>query len=214
MLSFQKPNSMECGIACMTSIMDYLNKKTTREKIIDQIKYYEDIGTYVPQWGTFLLKNNVNARIIGFNPFLTYNNKSNTVTIEKNNIINYPKYDVDYKNCLKYFGEYLRHNGQIDIQIVTNNLIRDLLQSKHILLVTLSSRHIYGYTDQCMHFCILYGYKTKRNKEYIMMHDPDPLSDRTEHKLQEVSLDEVVFGINSIVSMSGDLGFILAIKCR
>lgn len=180
----------------MVSIMDYINQKTSREEIIKQINYcvLTDIGTYVPQWGIFLKKNNINVKIIGSSPLY--------------------KKDTFKSGCDiidEYFNTYLRNDGIIEKQIITNNLIRDLLLSKHILLILLSVKCIYGTSDY-PHYCVLYGYKKKKGKEYVMMHDPYLPNHKITCDLQEMLLNKITVGIKSLINFCVDGGFVIAIK--
>src|ERR1700731_514967 len=94
MLAYQPKNSSECGIACLQSIMNFLGIKKTRIDIIHELNYdrIKDDGTHLPQLATYLLKNNINVKLIGRNPYIKIVNSKIIYNYKKNKFVTKQEY--------------------------------------------------------------------------------------------------------------------------
>ena len=66
----QDKESVACGLSCLSMLLNYYGIKKSVSEIKKHIKVYDEIGTYVPQLGKYLIENGFEVEIITMNPHL------------------------------------------------------------------------------------------------------------------------------------------------
>jgi hypothetical protein len=114
----QPKDSLDCGIAGMAMILQYYGFKDDFLDIQNEIPK-DEIGTYAPQLGSFLIKKGFEVTIITMHPALfTLHDKdfSKDEFIERfENLMN--KSDARNKKVLMFFIQFIKDGGKILIKI-------------------------------------------------------------------------------------------------
>ncbi|GIU69561.1 MAG: hypothetical protein KatS3mg002_0797 [Candidatus Woesearchaeota archaeon] len=167
----QPVDSVDCGIAGITMIMNYYNKKFSFEYNKKHI-ITDAVGTYAPQLGVYLMKNGFDVTIITQHPAMFTNND---VGLNHSKLIARMDYLISKANTdqnkkvLGYFKEFLKFGGNIDVKIPDEKDIIDEIKSKRPLAALMTTNFLYGKDPLFnFHFNVITGI----DESYIYVNDP------------------------------------------
>ena len=204
----QPKDSKECGIAGLAMILSYYGL----DKSFDDLKSVinvDEIGTYAPQLGSYLIKNGLYTEIITMHPKLfTFKDKG----MDNKEILNhfqnlYPNLKSEQdKKVLEYFIEFLNNNGRINVKIPSKEDIIEEINNKRPICALLTSNFLLG--DKPIfnfHFNVITGI----DNEFIYVNDPLWDNRGGRHKYL---ISDFFFGLYASILGDLDNGCLIKIK--
>ncbi len=197
----QKKDTNDCGIVGIQMILHYYGDNISYEELKSNLKT-DNIGTYMPQLGVYLLKKGYEVEIVTLNPKLfTLSDKGKEKDLEfilerfemlKNN----SKSEQD-KKTIDYFVEYLKVGGKIKIKMPSKEDIDEEIKQNRPVCALLTTNFLYGEKPVFnFHFNVITGLENDK------IYANDPLWDERGGE-KVYNIDEFFYGIYA--SAYGDL---------
>lgn len=205
----QQKNSSDCGLACLSMIMDYYNINNDITKLRKSIKVYKWIGTYAPQLGKYLLENDFEVEIITMNPYLFTKNikiKSHKGLIKYFEDLYNKTKNTRFKKPLKFFKEFIELGGKLTLKVPTIDDIKEEISSNRPLCTLITSNFLlWDKAGFNFHFNVITGI----DKDHIYVNDP--LEDYRGWK-QKYKINDFMYAIYASAHWDIDNASIMKIK--
>jgi len=156
----QDRDSVDCGLACTAMVLEYYGIKTEIENLKRETKVYK-FGTFAPQLGLILLKKGLKVSITTLNPglFTLKDEKLSQAEIVDKLEESILKKKGTNKLALKYFIEFCRNNGKINVRIPETSEIKENILKKQPVIALLTSNFLQGdNADLNYHFNVITGF--------------------------------------------------------
>lgn len=167
----QEKESVDCGITCVAMILEYYNKGISFDECKKHIKTY-DIGTFMPQLGSFLLDNGFAVEMITLNPFLfTKAQESLSQEEIKKHVKNLFEQHKDDKltESLEWLMTFLDKGGSIKVKVPSFDEVKEEIDNERPMLALLSSNVVTANIPRFnFHSNVITGYDDKS----IFVNDP------------------------------------------
>lgn len=203
----QEKDSKDCGLAGLAMILKYYNLDISLGELKKELEV-DEIGTYAPQLGSYLIKKGFEIEIITLHPKL-FTNQDKNLTSEEilkrfEKLKEESKSERD-KKALNYFIIFLKEGGKINIKIPLIEDIREEINNKRPLCALMTSCFLNS-NKPCFnfHFNIISGF----DEEHI--YALDPLPDEGGKKKYKIS--DFFYGLYA--SAYGDLDNACLIKIK
>lgn len=168
----QDKGSDDCGIACLAMLIRYYGFNKDVKEIKRTIKVYEGVGTYAPQLGIYLIKNNFKVEIITMNPFLfvkRMENKSQEFLLKHLEKVYKNAKKIKFKRPVRFFIEFIKLGGKLTVRVPTVKDIQEEIENKRPLIALITSNFLRGDKPKFnFHFNVITGIDEK----YIYVNDP------------------------------------------
>jgi len=168
---FQPENSVDCGIAGVTMLLNYHGINISFDDVKRQI-IIDDIGTYAPQIGSFIIHKGLHVKIITHHPALfTINDRGmgqEDIMRRFEQLKENSKKSQDIK-VLNHFIQFMKDGGEIIIKIPDARDITTQIMSKRpvgALLTTFFLHHTEPKFN--FHFNLVTGIDDK----HVFVNDP------------------------------------------
>lgn len=198
-LEIQKKDSLDCGLISLLMIFKYFGINKSFKEIQEELKV-DEIGTYSPQMGTFMIKNGFDAEIITQHPGLFTikdRNKSQEEILYHIKKLLQQEDKEQNKKVLNHFIEFLKYGGKITIKIPEIEDIQKSIKEKSPLIALLTTIFATGKKPKFnFHFNVITGIDEK----YVYVNDPLPDQRGGKKKYQ---INDFLFGLYA--SSYGDL---------
>jgi len=167
----QPEGSVDCAIAGIAMWFKFYGLKKTFAEIKKEIEV-DEIGTYMPQIGTYLIRHGFKVELITMHPKL-FTLKDRSCSQEKLKTI----FDEAYTNAkneqdkkvISYFKEFLKAGGKINVKIPSIGDVIKELDNGRPVGASLTSTFLTGTKPRFnFHFNLITGYDNK----YIYVNDP------------------------------------------
>lgn len=167
----QPKDSVDCGIAGITMIMDYYKKGISFEENKKHI-ITDTVGTYAPQLGLYLMNNGFQTKIITQHPAMFTNNDTGMHTGEILKRMDYllSKNPTEQnRKIIEYFKKFLEEGGEIEVKIPEEKDIVNEIKAKRPLAALMTTNFLYGKESIFnFHFNVITGI----DENYIYVNDP------------------------------------------
>ena len=176
----QEKDSVDCGIAAVNMITKFWKLPFTFEQIQKNLEA-DKFGTYCPQLGSFLIKNGFKVTVTTFNPGLfTLNEIGASQDKIKNHlekisntkskaIAGYGIKTSNDKRAVKFFLQFMKDGGVVEVKIPTEEDIREELKSKNPSIVVLTSSFLFAKNPRFnFHFNVVTGI----DRKFVYVNDP------------------------------------------
>lgn len=175
----QKKGSLHCCVVCLQMAMEYFGKKVSLKELLNQVKVYEKIGTWLADEGKIALK-------YGFKSFFCYHNSyilnKDTENLSEKDVAKLKKYLKEIKrNKYKYPGfkrrevkkniEYIQLGGKFSTKVPNLELIDNFLKKKVPVIVALNVNSLRGQPDKRSGHCVVI---IGREVSNYIINDPRP----------------------------------------
>ena len=177
-----QPNDSTCGPTCLHSVYRYFGESLPLDDVIGEVGQLEQGGTLAVFLGNHALRRGYRARICTFNLQVfdpTWFGDSNVDLRAKLLQQRAAKNSARLNEATDAYVEFLDLGGEINMDVLTIDLIRASLEQKVPIITGLSSTFLYGEPREvslvppvngrtsapddvrgypCGHFVVLYGY--------------------------------------------------------
>lgn len=195
----QDENSKDCGLICMLMVMRYYGDDKTTYEDLKQALVVDEIGTYAPQMGTYLLNQGYKVELIGLNPglFSTLDKGASTEEIQERlaEKLELADKERDVK-VIKYFQEFLDNSGSMKVQIPSEDHLQYAIEQETPVIALLTSNFLNRRPELNFHFNVVTGI----THELITVNDP--LWDERGGEHQYI-IEDYLYAIHA--SAAGDL---------
>ncbi len=167
----QDKNSVDCGLACLSMLLNYYHINKNIKEIKKEIRVYKGLGSYAPQLGIYLINNNFEVEIVTMNPFLFVKKLENK---PQNFLLRY--LEKLYKNTkrdklktpLSFFIEFMKLGGKLTVRVPTIKDIKEEIKNKRPLCALITSNFLLAdKPDFNFHFNLITGV----DEQYIYVND-------------------------------------------
>jgi hypothetical protein len=197
-----QPDDTTCGPTCLQAVYGFYGDELSLDTVISDVQALSGGGTLAVFLARHALKRGYGATIFTYNlrlfdptwfadPTIDLADKLRSQAAAKN--------DEKIKWATKGYLEFLELGGQLQFRDLTDEMIYDLLATKHPVLTGLSATYLYSsireYGDECQdddirgepvgHFVVLCGFN-KRNHTLLIA---DPMQPNPMAKTQTYSVD-------------------------
>jgi len=206
-LKQQDKGSKDCGLVSLLMVLEYFGIQKTFLDIKKEI-IVDDVGTYAPQMGTFLVNNGFKVNVITQHPGLfTISDRDKNqkeILIHLNNLLKFEK-DKQNKKVLKYFVEFMNDGGEITIKIPDENDIKKNIKKRVPVITLLTTAFLIDKTPKFnFHFNVVTGIDEKN----IYRNDPGA-GEKGGKKISKIG--DFFFGLHASVYGDLDNGSLLQI---
>lgn len=167
----QAKDSVDCGLAVVNMIAAYHKKNPAFEKTKAQVKA-DDLGTYNPQLGSYLIRQGFDVEIVIFNPGIFTNNdkgKNKKHLAEHFEKLLKLKKSSRARKIIRYFTKFLKDGGEVTVRIPNEKDIREEIRNKRPLIAALTSNFFLGNTPRYnFHFNVITGI----DDDFVYVNDP------------------------------------------
>ncbi len=203
----QEKKSVLCGVAGVRMLLAYYGVNKSPEEIIKEVKIYPDWGTYMPQWGIYLINKGFQAEIITANPKMfmaeDLGKKPEQLAETLSEVFREAKNEKD-KRAISHYRDFLRKGGVINVKIPMHKDIEEEIKNKRPILVELTTNFLLGLRRGFnFHFNVITGI----DEEYIYVNDP--LEDVGE---QKYPIQNFMFGMYASSHGSPDEGCLMKVR--
>ncbi|HIH25415.1 hypothetical protein J4476_06320 [Candidatus Woesearchaeota archaeon] len=168
----QDENSVDCGLACVSMLLKKYDIEKAVNDLKKEIQVFDNMGTYAPQIGTYLIKNGFDIEIVTINPYLfTYKFKEKS----QQELLFYLKECLEkttkenFKDPLKFFIEFIESGGIISVRVPTvNDIKEEISQGRVVGALVTSNFLLYDKPMFNFHFNMITGI----DDEFIYVNDP------------------------------------------
>lgn len=216
----QSEGSKDCGPICVSMILRYYSIIRDPAQVTEEIRSFDkdmvlpkDSFTYMPQLGSYFIKQGFKAEIVTFSPYLFVQKDKEIVSILDrltrfyNDVKDKPVSD-EIKRPAKYFVDFIKRGGNVTVKIPDEADIRSELASSRPILTGLTSNFLYpkqkdpGFN---FHGNVITGIDDK----YVYVNDPyaDERGGMRKHLIIEF-----LFGIHAAAFGAPDNASILKVK--
>lgn len=204
----QEKDSKDCGIICVQMILAFYKKERSFQEIKNAIEVHEE-GTYIPQLGSYLLKNGFDVEIMTLHPGLfTLQDigASQEMIRERIEYLQTTATAEWDKKALQYFQEYLALGGILTPKIPDKKEIRKSVDKQEPVIVLLTSNFLTESKPTVnFHFNVITGYTDAE-----ILHN-DPLDDHRGGK-HATPTDLFFYGMYASLYGGLDNGSLMKIK--
>lgn len=185
-LHLQDSGSLDCGLVSLRMILDYYGQPTTSETLKEEL-ITDEIGTYAPQLGSYLLRRGFSVEIKTLHPALftiNDNDMAPEALRERFRLLLENHTDPQKQKVLRHFIAFLEHGGTIDVGVPTIDDVAEELAEKRPLCALMTTNLLKGSTPAFnFHIVVITGWEQGR----IFVNDPlpGPLGGRQEHAEKE-----------------------------
>jgi len=207
-IHYQEKGSVDCGIICLQMILEYHGKKKSFTELKNDLEV-DEVGSYTPQMGTYLLKNGFSTELVTQHPglfTLKDQGKSQTEIAQRfKDLLQNSKSDQN-KKVLKYFIEYQEHGGEINVKIPNLSDVTEDIKKNQPLIALLTSHFL---TETQPKFNLHFNVVTGFDETHIYLNDP--LSDSRGGR-KKCSVNDFFYGVYVSTYADLDNGCLLKIK--
>ena len=200
-----QPDLTTCGPTCLQAVYDYYEDVLPLTQVVNEIPQLVDGGTLAVVLGHHALRRGYRATLLTFDLHVfdpTWFSASPEQLSEKLREQMAVKETPKFRAATRSYLEFLEHGGQIQMQDLTNELIRKYLNRSVPILTGLSATYLYQEKRELLdstpddirghptgHFVVLCGYDRK-NRE-VLIADPLHPNPMAEGQRYHVSIDRV-----------------------
>ncbi|MBN1792355.1 C39 family peptidase [Candidatus Woesearchaeota archaeon] len=170
-LVLQPSGSVDCGIAGVVMLLDFHGVKASFDECKKAIPV-DEIGTYAPQLGSFLIQKGFDVTITTLHPrlFTKYDIGASQEQIAKRfEDIKGETSSAQDKKTLGFFIQFLKDGGKVEVKVPDANDITGEIKSGNPLCALLTSNFEYGIEPSFnFHFNIVTGI----SEEFVYVNDP------------------------------------------
>ena len=173
----QKKKSLHCCIVCLQMVMEYFGREVSLEEILEQIKVYKNIGTWLADEGKVALKYGFNVFFCHHNSYILDKDTENLSEKDVNKLKKYLK-EIKRKKCkepgyktreIRKNIEYIGLGGKFSTKVPNLDLINRFLKRQIPVIVALNTNSLDGKPDKRSGHCVvIIG---KERNDYII-NDP------------------------------------------
>ncbi len=199
----QEKKSHDCGLAGLAMILEYYGQKTSVEEIKKELHVYENLGTYAPQIGKYLINKGFEVEIVTLNPYLF------TLSMNHDEQITYFEELLERATTekfivpLQHFLDFLKAGGKINIKIPDETDLREEISHERPVGALLTTNFLHNKKANFnFHFNIVTGIDEKN----VFVNDPDMQGE------QKYLIKDFFYGIYA--SAAGDIDNASLIKIR
>ncbi|MBF0225350.1 MAG: peptidase-C39 like family protein [Desulfobacterales bacterium] len=207
-----QPDDTTCGPTCLHAVYNYFGNKIKLDKVIREVKSFEDGGTLAVFLGIHALSKGYNATIYTFDIHIfdpTWFTMDRKKMISRLAMQMQVKTDAKIKEICKAYLDFFNLGGNIEFRDLTTTLIKNLLKKSYPILTGLSATYLYRTPrefqvgkkliyddvrgDPSGHFVVLCGYDIKDRTALVadpLM--PNPISDE---QIYNVNLNRLILAI-------------------
>ncbi len=207
----QEKGSSDCGVACIAMVLKYYGVKKSIEEIKKDIEVFKNVGTYMPQLGSYFLSQNFDVEIVTMNPHLFNVSFKNA---DKNKILSHliKKYEIikksEMKRCVEFFIKFIEAGGKLTVHVPNVKDIKEEIKNKRPLLAQLTSSVLSTkYVSFNSHFNVITGIDTEK------IHINDPAADTTGGQ-HAYAIDEYLYAIHAAAFGEADNASIMKIRYK
>lgn len=207
-LETQKKGSLDCGIISLLMVFRYYGVKKSFIEIQNDLEV-DDVGTYAPQMGTYMIKNGFSVELITQHPgiFTLKDRDINQKDILRHmeGLLQDEEKDQN-KKVLNYYIEFLKSGGKIRVKIPGADDIRDSMAAKSPLIALLTTIFL---TEVKPKFNFHFNVVTGIDKDFVYLNDPLP--DQRGGK-KKCTINDFLFGLYAASYGDLDNGSLLKIS--
>ncbi len=196
----QEKGSVDCGIVSIEMILKYYGFDVSFSSLKKEISV-DEVGTYMPQLGSYLLRNGFDVSIVSFHPGLfTSKHRSLSGVALKNHFQELFSFynNPQHKKVLSYFIDFIDLGGKVIVDIPSKIIVKNELLAGRPVGTILTSNFLLM-TDKPrfnFHFNVITG----MTDETITVNDPAWGAYGGEHTYD---IDDFFYGVYA--SAFGDL---------
>lgn len=201
----QDKGSYDCGPAGLAMILEYYKQPTTVEGLKKELQVYENLGTYAPQLGKYLLDKEFAVELVMLNPYLfTLSTKMDheeqiAYFQELKERAKKEKFQVP----IKHFLEFLEAGGTLNIKIPDAKDLQEEIRNERPVGALLTSNFLH---EEKANFNFHFNIITGIDEEKVIVNDPNMEGE------QEYAINDFFYGIYA--SAAGDIDNACLIKIR
>ncbi len=198
-LETQKKGSLDCGIISLLMVFKYFGIKKSFIEVQKELKV-DEVGTYAPQIGTFMLKNGFSVELMTQHPgifTIIDRGKSQKEILHHMEELLQKEEKDQKKKVLKYFIEFLKNGGNVTVKIPGVVDIKKSIKQRSPLIALLTTLFL---TEIEPEFNFHFNVVTGIDKDFVYLNDPLP--DNWGGK-KECNINDFLFGLYA--SSYGDL---------
>jgi hypothetical protein len=168
----QTENSLDCGLACVSMLLKYYSIEKSIDELKKEIKIFENVGTYVPQIGEYLIQQGFDVEIVTLNPHLFTNkfkekSQEELLSFLKETLKNTKK--ESFKDPLNFFIKFIESGGKIKIKIPDiEDIKEEISQGRPLGALITSNFLLFDKPIFNFHFNIINGFDNKS----VYVNDP------------------------------------------
>lgn len=169
----QPKDSSECWLAGLAMILQYYRIEKNYEEISQSIEVFENIGTFTPQLGSYMIKQGFDVELVSQNPFLftlaDREKSQKEILIKFKELL--PKVSKERnRKILQFFIEFMEQWGEINVKIPDITDVKNELASKRPVIALMTTNFLQNVPGFNFHFTVVTGYN--ENKNSITVNDP------------------------------------------
>lgn len=172
--SIRQKQKEECGITCLAMLLNFYNFPENIDELRKKIKIYPWVWIFTPQLWCYLLKKWFKVEIISLNQHiftLKDKKKSQKDLLKHFWILLKQAKNVHNKRSLKFFLEFIKLWGKINISIPSERDIQEEISNNRPIIALMTSNFLIATMPWFnFHFNLITGIDNK----YIYANDPLP----------------------------------------
>ncbi|NCQ82697.1 hypothetical protein GW750_08145 [bacterium] len=172
-LETQKKGSLDCGIISLLMVFKYFGIKKSFIEVQKELKV-DEVGTYAPQIGTFMLKNGFSVELMTQHPgifTIIDRGKSQKEILHHMEELLQKEEKDQKKKVLKYFIEFLKNGGNVTVKIPGVVDIKKSIKQRSPLIALLTTLFL---TEIEPEFNFHFNVVTGIDKDFVYLNDPLP----------------------------------------
>ena len=166
----QAVDSVDCGLAGLAMILNYHGKKTSLEQLKTEIAV-DEIGTYAPQLGNYVLSRGFEVRLVSLHPalFSLADVGMTQEQVMQRLVEKHELGDERRQMVIQHFIDFLEAGGEVQVQRPDEKIIREEIESQRPVCALLTSNVLNGKGGNFnFHFNVVIGI----DEEHITVLDP------------------------------------------
>jgi hypothetical protein len=202
--------SIECGIVGLRMLFEYYKDEESAQDL-ETLKLYENVGTYMPQLGIYLLEREYQVEIITANPHLF--TLKHAELSQKDLLLYLKNYEVNlklerFREPLKFFISFIDKGGKLTVKVPSKEDIIEEIENERPVCALLTT-NIFVYDKPCFnfHFNLITGIEDN----FVYVNDPIPDLRGGNHKYD---INDFFYGLYSSAYGDIDNASIMKVKKR